>query len=213
MTMRVGVLISGRGSNMSALIKAAAAPGYPAKIVLALSDNADAAGLAAAQAAGVEARAIPRADFPNRAAHESALDAALRAAQVQTVCLAGYMRVLSADFLAGWRDRVLNIHPSLLPSYRGLDTHARALADGVRLHGCSVHIVRPALDDGPILGQAGVPVLAGDTETSLSARVLRQEHRLYPVCLSLFASGAIRIEGDRAILPKLGDPEAALSQP
>ena len=179
----VAVLISGRGSNMMALIEAARAADYPARFVLALADRADAGGLALAEAAGVPARAIPRKDFQSRAAFEAALDAAIDESGARYVCLAGFMRILSGDFVARRAGRIVNIHPSLLPSFRGLDTHERALEAGVKLHGATVHIVTETLDDGPILAQAALPVLADDTAETLAARVLTLEHRLYPAAL------------------------------
>ncbi len=184
---KVGVLISGRGSNMSALIAAAKAPGYPADIAVVIANKSDAGGLEAARAEGVSALAIDSKPFgKDREAHERAMDAALRAAGVEVVCLAGYMRLLTPWFVNAWKGRMLNIHPSLLPDFKGLDTHARALAAGATEAGCTVHIVTPELDDGPILGQARVPVLAGDDEHALAARVLTEEHRLYPQCLADF---------------------------
>jgi formyltetrahydrofolate-dependent phosphoribosylglycinamide formyltransferase len=185
---RIAVLCSGRGSNMAALIRAAAAPDYPAAIVLVLSDKPDAPALALATELGVPAQAIPARPFGrDRAAHEAAIDAALRAAGVEIVCLAGYMRLLTPYLVGRWRGRMLNIHPSLLPAYPGLDTHARALAAGETRHGCTVHLVTEGMDEGPILAQAEVPVLAGDTEAALAARVLEQEHRLYAATLAAFA--------------------------
>ncbi len=190
MKRRVGVLISGRGSNLAALLAAARDPAYPAAIALVLSNRADAAGLAHAASAGVAARAIDHRPFgADRAAHEAALDAALRAAGVELVCLAGYMRRLTPFLVRAWAGRMLNIHPSLLPAFPGLDTHARALVAGVKLHGCTVHLVTEGVDEGPILAQAAVPVLAGDTEAALAARVLVQEHRLYPAALAALARG------------------------
>ncbi len=170
---------------MEALISAARAPGYPAEIVLVLSNLIDAAGLDVARAAGVPAFAIDHRPFgKDREAHERAMDAALREADVELVALAGYMRILSPWFVGAWRGRMLNIHPSLLPLFAGVDTHARVLAAGHATHGCTVHWVTDDLDAGPILGQAEVPVLAGDDEASLAARVLVEEHRLYPECLA-----------------------------
>jgi formyltetrahydrofolate-dependent phosphoribosylglycinamide formyltransferase len=184
---KVGVLISGRGSNMSALIKAAEAPDYPAEIALVIANTPDAGGLDAARAEGVRALAIDSKPFgKDREAHERTMDAALRAAGVEVVCLAGYMRLLTPWFVQAWEGRMLNIHPSLLPDFKGLDTHARALAAGAAEAGCTVHIVTAALDDGPILGQARVPILPGDDEHALAARVLSEEHRLYPRCLAEF---------------------------
>jgi phosphoribosylglycinamide formyltransferase 1 len=190
MKRRVGVLISGRGSNMAALLAAARDPAFPAEIVLVLSNQPDAAGLVTAREAGVKAVAIDHRPFrKDRAAHEAAMDAALREAGAEIVCLAGYMRLLTPFLVTAWQGRMLNIHPSLLPAFPGLDTHARALAAGVKLHGCTVHLVTEVMDEGPILAQAAVPVLADDTEDTLAARVLRQEHRLYPAALAAFARG------------------------
>ena len=188
---RVGVLISGRGSNLAALLAAARDPAYPAEIVLVLSNRPDAAGLALAAAAGIPARAIDHRPYgADRAAHEGALLAALEGAGIELVCLAGYMRRLTPLLVGAYAGRRLNIHPSLLPSFRGLDTHTRALAAGVKLHGCTVHLVTEALDEGPIVAQAAVPVRPDDTAGSLAARVLAQELRLYPLALALLAGGA-----------------------
>jgi len=190
MKRRVGILISGRGSNMTALLEAARAADYPAEIVLVISNRADAAGLARAAEAGIATRVIAHRDFGrDRAAHEAAIDAALREAGVELVCLAGYMRLLTPFLVRAWAGRMLNIHPSLLPAFPGLDTHARALAAGVKLHGCTVHLVTEGMDEGPILAQAAVPVLSDDTEEALAARVLAQEHILYPLALAAMASG------------------------
>jgi len=190
---RVAILISGRGSNMLSLIAAAAEPDFPAAIALVLSNRPDAAGLQTAAAAGIPTLAIDHRPFGgDRAAHERAIDAALREAGIDLVCLAGYMRVLTQVLVGGWAGRMLNIHPSLLPSFPGLHTHARALAAGVKLHGCTVHLVTEGVDEGPILAQAAVPVLADDDEESLAARVLAQEHLIYPMALALAAGAAPR---------------------
>ena len=190
---------------MEALIAAARDPAFPAEIVLVLSNRPDAAGLDTARAAGIRAEAIDHRDFGrDRGAHEAAVDAALRAASIEIVCLAGYMRLLTPVLVDAWAGRMLNIHPSLLPSFPGLDTHARALKAGVKLHGCSVHLVTLEVDSGPILAQAAVPVLPGDTEDALAARVLRLEHGLYPAALAAFAAG------ETAALP---DPGAFLANP
>ena len=186
---RVGVLISGRGSNLQALLDACAEPDFPAEIALVVSNKPEAPGLERAAHAGVPCRTIARRDHPDRAACDAAMTAALEAAGVELVCLAGFMRLLSEAFVERWRDRMINIHPSLLPLYPGLDTHARALAAGAKLHGCTVHFVRFEMDSGPIIGQAEVPVLAGDDPETLAARVLDAEHRLYPRCLRLVAEG------------------------
>jgi phosphoribosylglycinamide formyltransferase 1 len=185
--VKVGVLISGRGSNMSALIAAAKAADYPAEIALVIANVPDAGGLEAARAEGVQALAVDSRPFgKDREAHERAMDAALRAAGVQVICLAGFMRLLTPWFVDAWSGRMLNIHPSLLPDFKGLHTHARAIAAGKEEAGCSVHVVTADLDDGPILGQTRVPVLPGDDEAALAARVLTEEHRLYPQCLAEF---------------------------
>lgn len=182
---RVAVLISGRGSNMAALIEAAKDPAYPAEIVLVLSNIADAGGLDIAQAAGIETAVIAHAPFgKDREAHERMIDARLRQSGVQIVALAGYMRVLTPYLVETWAGRMINIHPSLLPAIPGLHTHQRALEAGVAKHGCTVHLVTTGVDEGPILGQAEVDVLAGDDEEKLGARVLEQEHRLYARCLA-----------------------------
>ncbi len=185
MTKRpIGILISGRGSNMGALIAACAAPDYPARIAIVISNNPDAPGLETARAAGLATKAIDHRTFGReRAAHERVIDAALRDAGVEVVCLAGYMRLLTPFLTQAWAGRMLNIHPSLLPSFPGLHTHERALQAGVRLHGCTVHLVTEVMDEGPIIGQAAVPVLSGDTPDSLAARILTQEHLLYPAAL------------------------------
>lgn len=194
---RTAILISGRGSNMMALLAAAAAdPAYPAAFVLVVSNRADAAGLAHAAAQGIPT-AIVESRGRSREAFEAELQAVLAAQRVELVALAGFMRVLTAPFVTRWQGRMVNIHPALLPAFKGLDTHARALAAGVAEHGCTVHLVSPGVDDGPILAQAAVPVLPGDTESSLAARVLAEEHRLYPAALArLAATLAPTLAGD-----------------
>jgi formyltetrahydrofolate-dependent phosphoribosylglycinamide formyltransferase len=170
---------------MEALVKAAQARDYPAEVVLVLSNKSEAMGLEIARSLGIEAIAVPAKPFgKDRAAHERAIDAQLRARNVQIVCLAGYMRLLTPWLVQRWTGRMLNIHPSLLPNFPGLDTHARAIAAGEAEHGCTVHLVTEGMDEGPVLGQARVPVLPGDTEAALAARVLAQEHRLYPAILA-----------------------------
>ena len=211
--LRTGVLISGRGSNMVALAEACADPAFPAEIVLVLSNEPAAAGLERAREFGIPTAALDHRAFPDRAAFDAAVTARLRAAGAEFVCLAGFMRLLTAGFVGQWRDRLLNIHPSLLPAFRGLDTHGRALAAGVRLHGCTVHFVRPELDDGPIVMQAAVPVLPDDTAESLAARVLAQEHRLYPAALRLVAGGAARVEGERVVFRDGWTDEGLLVNP
>jgi phosphoribosylglycinamide formyltransferase-1 len=192
----VAVLISGRGSNMAALIEAAEAADFPAEIVLVISDRADAAGLKIAQAAGIPTKVVSYSGASDRDAFEAEIDRHLHDAGVSLICLAGFMRVLSAHFVAHWHDRILNIHPSLLPDFPGLDTHKRALAAKVRVHGCTVHFVRAAVDDGPVVLQGQVPVWPGDTPDALAARVLEAEHQIYPLALELVASGNANVTGD-----------------
>ncbi len=187
--LKVGVLISGRGSNLQALLHACADQAFPAEIALVISNVADAQGLEHARLAGVATRTIDHKGFASRAAFDAVMDAALREAGAELVCLAGFMRLLSDGFVEGWRGKMINIHPSLLPSFKGLRTHAQALAAGVKLHGCTVHYVTPALDDGPIIAQGAVPVLDDDTEQTLADRVLILEHQIYPLALRLIAQG------------------------
>jgi formyltetrahydrofolate-dependent phosphoribosylglycinamide formyltransferase len=212
--VRVAILISGRGSNMVALLEAARAPDFPAEIALVLSNKADAGGLALAAAAGVRTAVVESRPFGrDRATHEAAVQAALEAHGIRLVCLAGYMRLLTPFLVGQWAGRMMNIHPSLLPAFPGLDTHARALAAGVRLHGCTVHWVTEEMDAGPILAQAAVPVLPGDTEAALAARVLAQEHRIYPAALRAAAGGALaHPDGSAALANPLPSPPA-LSTP
>ena len=212
--LKVGVLISGRGSNMQALIDACGVPKFPAEIALVLSNEGAAAGLARAKEAGIATRVVDHRGFAkDRAAFERALTAALEEAGVEFVCLAGFMRLLTETFVGHWRDRLINIHPSLLPAFRGLDTHKRALQAGVRLHGCTVHFVRAAMDDGPIIVQAAVPVLAGDDEAALAARVLAAEHRCYPLALKLAAEKRLRVENERCLIDGAPAQEAVLISP
>ena len=196
---RIAILISGRGSNMASLIEAASDPAYPAAVALVLSNRPGAGGLAHAAAAGIATLVVDHKAFPDREGFERALDRALSEARAELVCLAGFMRVLTPSFVERWRGRMLNVHPSLLPLFKGLGTHARALAAGVRVHGCTVHYVVPELDSGPIVAQEAVPVQWDDTEATLAARVLEAEHRLYPQALAAVAAGRIRLDGDRAI--------------
>lgn len=198
--LAVGVMISGRGSNLQALLDACAAADYPARIVLVISNRPEAAGLARAEAAGVPTLVLDHRAYESRDGFDAAVTAAFEDAGVELICLAGFMRLLSAGFVAHWRDRLINIHPAILPAFKGLDTHARALATGAKLHGCTVHYVRFDMDTGPIIGQAAVPVLADDDEARLAARVLAAEHRLYPHCLRLIAEGRVRIAGDAAVV-------------
>lgn len=211
--LRVGVLISGRGSNLQALLDACAEADFPAEIVCVLSNKADAGGLARAEQAGVDAVVVSHQDHPTRAAFGRAMTDALTAAKVDFVCLAGFMRILDDGFVNHWRDRLINIHPSLLPAFPGLDTHQRALDAGVKLAGCTVHFVRADVDSGPIIVQAAVPVLRGDDADALAGRILRQEHQLYPRALRLCAEGRVEIDGNCAIVDAPTAPEAGLSNP
>ncbi|WEX07596.1 phosphoribosylglycinamide formyltransferase [Chelativorans sp. AA-79] len=202
---KTAILISGRGSNMSALIRAAAEADFPAEIACVVSDNADAPGLTAAMAAGIPAIAVPRGDFADKAAHEAAMEETLGRHGAELICLAGFMRILSADFVQRWEGRMINIHPSLLPLFKGLNSHARALEAGMRIHGCTVHFITHEMDGGPIIAQAAVPVVPGETEGELADRVLRVEHRLYPLALALVASGRARMEGGKTAFAASAD--------
>jgi phosphoribosylglycinamide formyltransferase-1 len=209
---RTAVLISGRGSNLKALIEATGRPASAARIVLVLADG-EAPGLEHARRAGIVAEVIGRTSFASRAEFERQLDLRLQHFGIELICLAGFMRVLSPWFVGRWRNRILNVHPSLLPAFRGLGTHERALEAGVRVHGCTVHLVRPEVDAGPILVQAAVPVLPDDTPDTLAARVLDSEHRIYPLALDLMASGRVRIEGERALIDASSPSTSALLNP
>jgi len=195
---RTAILISGRGSNMRSLIAAAADKTFPAEIVLVISNVADAEGLQHAAHAGIATKVIPHKPFASREAFDAALDAALAEAGVEIVCLAGFMRILSDWFAKKWEGRLLNIHPSLLPAFKGTHVHEQALEAGVRISGCTVHFVVPELDAGPIIAQASLPVEHSDTPETLAARVLAEEHKLYPSALKLLAEGKVRLENGRA---------------
>lgn len=194
---RTAILISGRGSNMRTLVAAAREPGFPARIALVLSNRPDAGGLVFARDAGIATAVVDHKAFPTREDFERAMQTELEKHGVELICLAGFMRVLTNWFVAKWSGRMINIHPALLPSYRGLHTHARALADGVKIHGCTVHFVVPEMDEGPIIDQAWVRVMDEDTPETLGARVLEQEHRIYARALGLVAAGKLRVEGNR----------------
>jgi len=210
---RAAILISGRGSNMMSLVEAARAPDYPAEIVLVLSNRPEAPGLAWAAAQGIPTLAIDHKGFPSRGAFEDAMQDALAKARVEIVALAGFMRLLTPAFVRHWHDRMLNIHPSLLPAFKGLDTHERALAEGVRIAGCTVHLVRPEMDSGPIIAQAAVPVNDGDTPGTLAARILAAEHELYPHALALIASGTAAVQGNYVRIRAPAAEHAALHSP
>ncbi|NJM34391.1 MAG: phosphoribosylglycinamide formyltransferase [Rhodomicrobium sp.] len=209
---RIGVLISGRGSNLQSLIEACKAPDYPAEIAVVISNRPGAQGLVRAEAAGIAALTINHKAYRGRAAFEAELDRALRAAGVEIVCCAGFMRLLTADFVEAWRDRQLNIHPSLLPAFKGLDPQRQALDAGVAITGATVHIVRTEMDAGPIVAQAAVPVLPGDDVETLSARVLTAEHRLYPLALRLIAAEEAWIEGETVKYASADTPRAVFAE-
>jgi phosphoribosylglycinamide formyltransferase 1 len=210
---RTAVLISGRGSNLAALIDACARPDAAAEIALVISNRPDAAGLQHARAAGIPVATIDHRGFEARADFEESLNRSVEAADINLICLAGFKRLLSAWFTERWRDRLLNIHPSLLPAFPGLDTHRRALAAGVRFSGCTVHFVRAEVDAGPIIVQGLVPVHLDDTPESLAARVLQAEHRCYPLALELVASGRARVEGERVVIEGAGVPDVLVINP
>lgn len=193
---RIGVLISGSGSNMEQLAKACMAADYPAEIVLVISDKKDAKGLDRAKTMGIQSIAIARSDYTSKADHEAAILTALDEAKLDFVCLAGFMRILSGNFIEQWARKLINIHPSLLPLFPGLDTHKRAIDAGCRVHGCSVHFVTEGMDEGPIISQAVVPIAPNDTIDTLSTRVLRVEHQLYPRALKMVASGQVYMGED-----------------
>lgn len=199
MRRRTAIFISGRGSNMTSLIEAARVPEFPAEIALVLSNRPDAPGLATAKARGIATAAVDHKIYAGREAFEGSLQQVLEINRIEFICLAGFMRLLTPAFTTHWAGRMLNIHPALLPSYKGLHTHERALADGVKIHGCTVHFVVPEMDAGPIIAQAAVPVLDTDTPETLGARVLAQEHIIYPRALELAASGRLRIENNRVV--------------
>ncbi|QQG35952.1 MAG: phosphoribosylglycinamide formyltransferase [Micavibrio aeruginosavorus] len=187
--IRIAILISGRGSNMESLLQACTAPDFPAETAVVIANRPDAAGIAKAQGYGIQTSIVDHRQYVGRAAFEEALqETLLKHAPVDLVCLAGFMRILTADFVNQWQDRMINIHPSLLPDYKGLDTHARALADGRAETGCTVHYVIPAMDEGPVIVQKRVPILVGDTVDSLAARVLAEEHQAYPEAVRIVAA-------------------------
>lgn len=208
--MRLGVMISGRGSNLQALIEACATPGYPAEVAFVISNRGEAAGLARAAAAGIPSAVIGDRD---RAQFAAEADQILRRHRIELICLAGFMRLLDHGFVEAWRDRMVNIHPSLLPAFPGLHPQRQALAAGVRFSGCTVHFVRPEVDSGPIVAQAVVPVRPGDDETSLSARILAAEHRLYPSAVRLVADGRARIVGAGVAIDGWQAPELTALNP
>jgi phosphoribosylglycinamide formyltransferase-1 len=211
---RVAILISGRGSNMAALIAAAQAKDFPAEIALVVSNRPDAKGLLTARDAGISAAVVDHKPFgKDREAFEGALQSELEAQRIDLICLAGFMRLFTSAFVARWNGRMLNVHPALLPSFKGLDTHARALADGVKIHGATVHFVVTEMDSGPVIAQGALAVHADDTAETLAARVLAIEHRIYPLALRLVAQGRVRVENGRCQIDGARDDEAMLLVP
>ena len=210
---KLAVLISGRGSNLQSLIDACADPAYPAEIALVVSNIPDVLGLERAKKAGIATAVLSHKGFPDRESFEDALHEIIREAGPDLVCLAGFMRILTEGFVRRWPDRLINIHPSLLPAFRGLHTHERVLEAGVRFAGCTIHFVRPAMDDGPIIVQAAVPVHAGDDADSLAARVLAEEHKIYPLAVRLIAEGRARVVNERVVVEAAAAPESALINP
>jgi phosphoribosylglycinamide formyltransferase-1 len=205
---RVAVLISGRGSNMAALIEAAKDKSYPAEIVLVVSNRPDAGGLLVAHAAGIASEVVDHTEFgKDRAGFERALQATLERQHIDLVCLAGFMRLLTADFVKKWQWRILNIHPALLPAFKGLDTHRRALEAGAKRHGATVHFVVPEMDSGPIIAQGAVSVHAADSEQALAMRVLKTEHRIYPLALRLVAEGRVQVVDGRCLIDGVPVPD------
>ncbi|MCK8781592.1 phosphoribosylglycinamide formyltransferase [Rhizobium sp. NTR19] len=202
---RVVVFISGGGSNMLSLADACNQPDFPAEIVAVISDKPSAAGLAKAEARRIPTRVFERKNFSTKAEHEAAILSALDEIRPDIICLAGYMRLISSAFISRYEGRIINIHPSLLPLFPGLHTHQRALDSGMKIAGCTVHFVTEGMDEGPIVAQAAVPVMPGDTADSLAARVLTVEHKLYPLALQLLADGKARMEDGRVVLDHLRD--------
>ncbi len=198
--LNVGVLISGRGSNLQSLMKACAAPGFPAKIVCVISNKASAKGLDFAREAGIPALAISHRDYPDRESFDAAVSEALKKHGVQFVCLAGFMRLVTPSFCDRWRDRLVNIHPSLLPAFPGVDVHRKVLEYGGKITGCTIHFVRAEMDAGPVIMQAAVPVLAEDTEETLAQRVLEAEHKAYPAVLRMIAENRVNIHDERVFI-------------
>ena len=211
--MRVAVLISSRGSNMQALVNASKTDDFPAEIVTVLSNNPEAAGLEFAKSHDIPTKVINHRDFEDRESFDEALSEFLSAERVDLICLAGFMRLLTPDFVNRWRDRIVNIHPSLLPAFKGLHVHERALESGTRFTGCTVHYVRPEMDDGPIIAQAVVPILRDDTPETLAARILVEEHKIYPHALRLIAERKVKVHGSIAKIIDADEPENSITNP
>lgn len=211
--MKIAVLISSRGSNMQALVKASLAEDFPAEVVTVLSNNPGAAGLEFAKSHNIPTEVINHRDYDNREDFDQAISDYLESKQIDLICLAGFMRLLTPEFVNRWRDRIINIHPSLLPAFKGLHVHERAIESGTRFTGCTVHIVRPEMDDGPIIAQAVVPILQDDTPDTLAARILVQEHKIYPAALKLMAERRVKIHGSVAKIVDASEDEKSLTNP
>lgn len=211
--LKVAVLISGRGTNLQALIDACTAEAFPAELVVVVSNVSSAAGLARAKEAGIATRVVDHREFDDRLSFEDAMHDALKSAGAELVCLAGFMRILTEDFVNRWRDRLINVHPSLLPAFRGLNVHERVLEYGARFSGCTVHFVRPTMDDGPIIAQAVVPVLPDDTPETLAGRVLAEEHMIYPLTVQLIAEARVRVSDERVLVRDARNARGALINP
>ena len=211
--LKIAVMISGRGSNLQALIEACASQEYPAEIGLVVSNNPRAEGLGRAAAAGIAARVIDHREFEAREDFEAVVDAALAEAGAELVCLAGFMRLVTEGFANRWRDRLINIHPSLLPAFKGINVHERVIATGARFSGCTAHFVRPAMDDGPIIVQSAVPVLPDDSAEALAARILATEHRCYPLAVRLIAEGRVRVRNELVLIDGAQPAEGAMINP
>lgn len=211
--MKVAVFISGRGTNLQALIDVCNEDDTPAEIALVVSNRPNAQGLQRAAAAGIATVVVDHTTFESREAFDKALDTAVRRAGCQFICLAGFMRVLTDDFMRDWRDRILNIHPAILPAFPGLNCHARAIEAGVKITGCTVHFARPELDNGPIIAQAAVPVMPDDTEETLAARILEAEHKIYPMALKLIAQGRVRVVHEKVLIQDVDLADSQLINP
>lgn len=211
--LKLGVMISGSGTNLQALIDACVQKDYPAQIAVVISNRPGAKGLERAKDAGIDAICVDHTTYDDRASFEDAIHQCLKDHDVGLVCLAGFMRILNADFVNRWKDRMINIHPSLLPSYKGLHTHARAIEDGVRFGGCTIHFVRPEMDDGPIIMQAAVPISEAETEDSLAAKILHYEHEMYPTAVRLIAEGNVRVSARKCVFKDMDLDTAGLISP
>lgn len=211
--LKIGVMISGRGSNLQALIDACKQEDYPAEIAVVISNKSDAFGLERARSAGIQAIALNKDDYADQDHFEQAIDGELRAHHVELVCLAGYMRILGRDFVTGWKNRMINIHPSLLPAFKGLHTHKRAIESGCRYTGCTIHYVVPDLDSGPIIMQAAIPIADHETHESLSKKVLPYEHQMYPAAVKMIAEGKVRLSGSTVVIKDMDSPNDGLINP